>query len=208
MLPTSALALAFVLGLLPGYVYLRGTELVRPPVQRHGLMAALEVIASGAAISALVLGAAAVIWPSGLSRVVKISNDGVPSADDVRWFAIVIILLVVISVVSARITANVVRRRRSAAQGIYNHSVWTEAFTPDKHRHRYLLVELDDQRLIEGLSCAWEFNQAEGARDLMLEPPLYFTIRGGQRRAITTTDRVIIPERHIRTISVVHDPRV
>jgi uncharacterized membrane protein YidH (DUF202 family) len=208
MLPSGSLALLLLLALVPGWVFLRLRQRHSAQPQMAGLAQLLEVLAvglatTGTAVVALVI--APHRWLPFFADVDKWAQQGGDYAStQPRNVMTSVVAVLVLACVLAALADQVFRRQRSELY--LGPGVWVYAL-----RERppgtlpYLAIALQDGSLVEGLmhSCSLE---ASEVRDVALGAPIRITPSASLSPSPVEVERVVIPEREIRHITVQHVP--
>lgn len=213
MLPPVTLgALLIVLALVPGWLYLRLVERLRPPATYGGLHQLLEVLAVGAATSGVA--ALAVLltphrllpftlnidaWAAG--GVAYLRAHPRPAAWSVA-LVFVLALLVAYGLFS-------VHRLRRPAEFRGHGNVWVHSLgNRPADKVPYVGLHLDDGRLVEGKLHSYALDTQEGCRDLALERPIRITQANETvAHPLPNLDRLVVSADRISFITVIHAPR-
>ena len=207
MVPGGGLALVALLALVPGWVFLRLRQRHTPLPQTAGLAQLLEVLAVGLATT----GTAAVLlvvvphrWLPFLADVDEWARLGGGYASTnprnvLASAAAILGLACVFATAADRVS------RRQLSELSLGPGVWVHALRErPRGKIPYLALQLNDGTLVEGPlhSCSLE---ASEVRDIALRAPIRIT-RPGAAAGLAGVERVVIPEREIRWITVQHVP--
>lgn len=212
MLPSSYLAAALLLALVPGWTYLRLRARRDPSLPRTGLDQTLEVVAVGL----MTTGLAAALWAllpvsrTHLLDVTSLAGEG--GGDYVRAHVRrgVATLLVVLVVAELFAYALFHALHRNRGRQFRRETVWAGALGHRPQGRPWTGVEMRDGRLIEGWLLAYPTGDEHEHRDLALQStpnaPIRVT-RPGEQALGLAVERVILPEADIAniTMTVVRD---
>lgn len=208
MIPGNGLVVLLVLALVPGWVYLRLRQRHTAVLQTLGLAQLLEVFAVGL-----------VTTGSAVFLFVLVPHAWLPFAVDVDAWAeqgsaytrtnprVVLTTgagLLLIACAGSWLLDRALRRQRSELY--LGPGVWVYALRErPKGMRPYLGATLEDGTLVEGLlhSCSME---ASEVRDVALSAPIRITDPGQDTPRSVQVERVVLPEREIRHITVLHVP--
>lgn len=207
MLPGSGLALVALLSLVPGWVFLRLRQRHTPVHQAAGLGQLLEVLGVGLATT----GTAAVVlvvvphrWLPFLADIDAWALEGGAYAaahprNVVASAAALLLLACGIAAAADRLT----RRERTEIR--LGPGVWVHALRErPRGTEPYVALALNDGTLVEGLLHSFSLEPCE-VRDVALRAPIRVTPVGAARGRVAV-ERVVVPEREIRYITVQHVP--
>ncbi|SDQ37943.1 DUF6338 family protein [Quadrisphaera sp. DSM 44207] len=208
MVPGSGLALLALLALVPGWLFLQLRRRHAPLQQSAGLGQLLEVLAVGLAttgIAGVVLAFLPHRWVPFLVDLQAWADLGgsYATANPRRILATATVLLVLASLL-AWTGDRVFRRQRTELY--LGPGAWVHALRErPKGTVPYLGLALQDGTLVEGLmhSCSLE---ASETRDVALMAPIRVTPPTATEANTVDMQRLVVPEREIRYITVLHLP--
>lgn len=208
MLPGSGLALVVLLALVPGWVFLRLRQRHDPQNQPAGLNQLLEVFAVGVVTTGTVSLALAYIPHAWLPFLVDLDawadRGGAYAADHPRQLLATGATVLVLASLLAWGGDRVLQRQRTELY--LGPGVWVYAL-----RKRpagtvpYLGLMLQDGTLIEGVLHSFSLEASE-TRDVALDAPIRVRSPGAAEPTQTALQRVVVPERETRYITVLHLP--
>jgi hypothetical protein len=207
--PATLGALLLVLALVPGWIYLRLVERLKPPTGTSGLHQLLEVLAVGVGttgVSAMALALVPHGWlPFTLNLRIWAAKDGAYLRTHYRAATWSVALVFVVAVGLAYLLYGLRSIRRPAefrSQGdVWVHSIGERP----AGTHPYLGLQLKDGRLVEGPLHAYTFGAEAGKRDIALAKPIRITpAAGGEAIERPNLDRLIVPESALEYITVIH----
>lgn len=211
MLPGGIGVALLVLALVPGWLYLRLDQRLRPSSGATGLVELLEVLAVGLATTGTA-GFIFVILPPrwapfllDLDTWARLGNDYL--RENVRPAAASAFALLLVAVGVAYVLY-LVQRLRSPAEFRAQGSVWVHALgARPQGRLPWVGLRLSDGKLIEGLLHSYSLAEGSaGDRDIALQRPIRITESDGGHPHDASIDRLIVPAREIAHIAVVHVP--
>jgi hypothetical protein len=201
MLPGGTIAAAFILALIPGWLFLRFTDRSRQPRAQSSLQELLEVVAVGLATS----GAALLFWgwarPDAIFSLMR-QPDSANELQVSLWSATTVLAMAPgLSLLAAWLA----RRLRPES---YSLGVWWEVLTkehiPAGHT-AHIAIDLGDGLAVDGVLHAYTWSDDAAHRDISLEAPIRFTRASGE--IATSFDRVVIPGDEIKHLSLQYVPQ-
>jgi len=210
VLPDSAWVVLLLLTLIPGWVYLRLQERLRPPSNATGLSELLEVVAVGLAttgISALVIALLPHRWIPVIVDVDRWAIDGNAYLRDHIRIAIASVAIVL--ALALLIAYGLYRLQRRWLPDVRSQgNVWIHALgARPKGTVPWVGLELTNGKVVEGLLHSFSLNGTTDERDVALARPIRVIERAGEpAKDLGQLDRVIVPDRSIAHIAVVHVP--
>jgi len=207
VLPSSYLAAAFLLALVPGWTYLRLRARRDPALPRTGLDQMLEVVAVGL----MTTGMAVALWAllpaswTHLADVTKLAGthgDAYAQGHVRRDVSTLLVVFVLAEALAYSLFALLHRGRR---QEFARETVWAGALGTRPTGQPWITVEMRDGRLIEGWLYAYPTGDEHEHRDLALQgtpsAPLRVT-KPGQPPQHHPADRLILAEADIANIAM------
>ncbi len=196
--------------MVPGWLYIRLRERLRPPSAATGLSQLLEVAAVGlltTGVSAFILALLPHRWLPWLVDVqawARVGNDylrqnvraGVVSAAAVLGLASLV-----------AVALHLAERRRSSDRFDPESSVWGQALgVRPGGTVPWVGLQLRNGRLVEGVLHSLSLGQEDqDERDIALARPIRVTDPGRPAHPVEI-DRVVVPAREILHINVIHIP--
>ena len=205
MIPNSiAAVLLFLVGVGPGYVFVRVAERREPRQARSPLLEFAELFVVGAAstmICALVVLLAA-SWSGAVSLSTWLAEGHVYVVRHVPALAAAGLLIVIASYALAWGLARFIFRGLPASVRP-EYSVWFQIFHPINPRDlRFATVELNDGRLVAGYVHAYTVDDDASSRELALRAPIFTSTGPDGARTVTNDDFLILGADEIRYIGV------
>jgi hypothetical protein len=208
VIPGNGLAIVLMLALVPGWLYLRLRQRHSAAIQAPGLAQLLEVLAVGLATTGTAVLLFVVLPHRWLSFTVDLDAWADQGTEYARAYPRTLLTtgagLLLVACAGSWLLDRGLRRQQSE---IYlGPGVWVYALRErPKGKLPYLGVMLQDGTLAEGMlhSCSLE---ASEVRDVALSAPIRVTEPGGTAPRTVDVERLVLPERGIRYISVVHVP--
>lgn len=208
MIPGNGLVVLLVLALVPGWVYLRLRQRHTAVVQALGLAQLLEVFAVGLVTTGSAVFLFILLPHAWLPFTVDVDTWAEQGTTYTRANPRVILTtgasLLFIACAGSWLLDRALRHQRSELY--LGPGVWVYALRErPKGMRPYLGVMLQNGRIVEGLlhSCSLE---ASEVRDVALDAPIRITDPGQDTPRSVQVDRVVLPEREIRYITVLHVP--
>jgi hypothetical protein len=207
VLPSSYLAAAFLLALVPGWTYLRLRARRDPSLPRTGLDQILEVVAVGL----MTTGLATALWallPVNLTHLIDITKLTAAGGGDyaqahVRRGILTLLVLFVLAEILAYGLFRALHRNNE--REFRRETVWAGALGTRPKGRPWVGVELRDGRLIEGWLLAYPTGDEHEHRDLALQAtpncPIRVT-RLGEPAQAYHVERVILAEADIAAITM------
>lgn len=207
MLPGSGLALVALLALVPGSIFLRLRQRHAPAQQSAGLGQLLEVIGVGLATTGTAAAVLVVVPHRWLPFLADIDawalTGGAYAAAHPRNVVASAAALLLLACCLAAAADRVTRRERTEIR--LGPGVWVHALRErPEGTQPYLALALNDGTLVEGLLHSFSLEPSE-VRDLALRAPIRVTPLGGACGRVAV-ERIVVPEREIRYITVQHVP--
>jgi hypothetical protein len=200
-----------LLALIPGWLYLRLQERLRPPSGTTGLGELLEVVAVGLATTG-VSAVALALWPYRFAPILLdvdawSAGGDAYLRDHVRpaLGSLVAVLLLAVGIAYGLYW---LQQRRLPTEFRPQGNVWVHALgARPKGTVPWVGLQLDDGRLVEGVLHSYTLDGSTDERDVALSRPIRVTTQPGDApQALGHLDRLIVPDRSIVHISVVHAP--
>lgn len=208
MLPSAGLTAAFLLALVPGWVYLRLRSVRSAVLPRSGLDEILEVVTVGVATT----GMATALWALVPVRVSHLADVSLLVADKdsyrlhhVQREVTTALAVFVIACVFAWILFAVAHRGQGGHH--YRETVWAGALGHRGEKYRWVGVTLRDGRVIEGELYAFPTGDEHEHREIALQAPIRITAPNAQPQ-VTPLTRVILNEADIDHIGLILGPPV
>lgn len=206
-MPSAALTAAFLLALVPGWVYLRLRSGKNAALPRGGLDEVLEVVAIGVATT----GVAAALWallPVGLTHLADVrelaaNRQGYVDAH-VRRVAATGLTIFLLALGLAFFLFRLAHRGPRPA--LVRETVWAGALGRRGDHYAWVGLTLRDGRLVEGELFAYPVGDEHEHRDVALQAPIRVTPPGGGPAVVTPLSRVILNEADIEHIGLVLGP--
>jgi hypothetical protein len=210
VLPDSLGVLVIALALVPGWLYLRLRERLRPPSSATGLSQLLEVVAVGlltTGVSVLLLSLIPhrwLPWLIDLKAWAALGNDHL--RHNVRNSMISVAVVLGLASLAA-VALHLLQRASSSDRFNPESSVWGQALgRRPEGTAPWVGLQLRDGPFVEGVLHSLSFgHEDQDERDIALTRPIRVTDDGGLARYVEI-DRVIVPGREILYISVIHAP--
>lgn len=208
MLPERLGVLVIAMALVPGWLYIRLREQLRPPSAATGLSQLLELAAVGlltTGVSAFVLVLVPHRWLPWLIDVevwARVGDDYL--RQNVRASAIsAAVVLGLASLVAVALHS--AERRRSSDKFDPESSVWGQALgVRPAGAVPWVGLQLRNGRLVEGVLHSLSLGQEDqDERDIALARPIRVTDPGRPAHPVEI-DRVVVPAREILHINVIH----
>ncbi len=211
MLPGDIGTVLLLLALIPGWFYLRLQERLRPPTGTTGLAQLLEVAAVGLATtgtSTLVLALVPHRFTPFVVDVDVWSREGSRYLAQHPRLALSSVAVVLVLAVGIAYGIYCIQRLRLPAEFRPQGNVWAHALgARPKGKVPWVGLQLSDGRLVEGLLHAYSLDGPTEERDVALARPIRITERPGEvPKDLGHLDRVIVPDRSIIHLSVIHVP--
>lgn len=211
MLPGGVGVGLLLLALVPGWLYLRLRERLRPPSGATGLTELLEVLAVGLATTGAGAAMLAFVphrWLPFLLDVdawARLGNDYLPQ--HIRSVVASVVAVFLVAVVIAYLLY-LVQRLQLPAEFRPQGSVWVHALGARPNgRVPWVGLQLNDGRLVEGLLHSYSLTDGGmEERDVALQRPIRVSVRAGEEAQHLNLDRLIVSGREITYIAVVHAP--
>lgn len=207
MPPTAAVSVLLLLGLVPGYFYLRWTRGLRDvTTSSSALESLLEILGVGIATTGVVVAAGCYWRSTEVAHIAERLRKGEWEAALVQDLAASIALLMGLSVVLAGVMALVSKAVRPAR---YFRRSWQEVFAERKGEYTYVRADMMDGTTIAGALHGSDFDLEDGDRDIVLRRPISRSEAGGAPGTFhdTDLDRVIVSETQLKLLSVSFAPR-
>jgi len=208
MIPGNNLAVLLMLALVPGWVYLRLRQRHTAVIQAPGLAQLLEVLAVGLATTGTAVLLFVLVPHTWLPFTVDVDAWADQGSGYARANPRVLLAtganVLLVACVSSWLLDRALRRQRSELY--LGPGVWVYALRQrPKGTLPYLGVMLRDRTLAEGLlhSCSLE---ASEVRDVALSAPIRITEPGRNAPRPVQVERLVLPERDISYITVLHVP--
>ena len=204
MLPGGAVAAAFLLSLIPGWLFLRRTESSRRPRQLSTLQEVLELVAVGILTTGLAVSLGLLICPNlVLDRELPLN-----SAADVRWIIGLALATLIGSALFAELAAWGVRRSDKSPTAESAVSVWWAVMRPDRiprGKLPYVAIALSDGSTLAGVLHEYTWSPDVAHRDVALRAPIKYTHEA--KTIDTPYDFLIVPGLEVRHIALKYVPR-
>lgn len=197
----SSFAALVLVALVPGYLYLRLTESARRPRHHSEFSEFLEVLAVGLATTGTALGGVILICPAFVAEALRHTSLHEPAylRRSVGLLALVGVLALLLAWAGAALT----NRLRGDS---YAPNVWHATLGQRRKGHLpYVIVELEDDRRVEGVLHAYTTIDGDHPRDIAVMNP---KVTAGGEAWEPGADFVIINADRIRKIwmSLAPDP--
>jgi Family of unknown function (DUF6338) len=209
--PVTVTALLVVLALVPGWVYLRLVERLRPRSTGTPLNQLLEVVAVGGITTGLSAFLVAVLphpWLPFLLDVGAWAERG-PDYLRVHWRSAAGSVALIFGLATMIAVGLYLARARSKEPEFVSHDNWVQSLgvrPPDKAVWVGLELE-EDGSLVEGQLYSYSLDDDPTKRNITLTKPIRFRQgRAGQIHEMPNLDRLIVPAGKITFISVIHVP--
>lgn len=203
MVPGDIGGVLLLLALIPGWLYLRLQERLRPPSGTTGLGELLEVVAVGLATTGI--SAVAVALSPHCLAPFLLDVDAWSAGGDAYLRAhvrlalssLVVVLLLAVGVAYGLYW---LQRRRLPAEFRPQGNVWVHALgARPKGTVPWVGLQLADGRLVEGLLHGYTLDGSTDERDVALSRPIRVTAPSGNApQALQNLDRLIVPDRKHR----------
>lgn len=202
-MPGSLSALAVLLSLVPGFIFLRVTDSVRQPSQQTPLQEAAEMVAVGVATTGVAVAVGLLIAPDTVfDRLTKL-----PTTPGATRIAVVVIggILFFATLLSLGLAA---LRHGTAGEKRYAPNVWESVFGETKPgRQRHVSFELIDGRTFDGPLRSYTVSTGiDGTRQLAIKGPIRLTLATSSRPHDTVYDFVVVDSSAIRFAAMKHVP--
>jgi hypothetical protein len=208
VLPGNSLAILLMLALVPGWVYLRLRQRHTAISQASGLAQLLEVLAVGLGTTGIAVLVFVLLPHKWLPFTVDVDAWADQGTGYVRANPRMVLTtgagVLFIACAGSWLLDRALRRQQSELY--LGPGVWVYALRErPKSMLPYLGVMLQDGTLAEGLlhSCSLE---ASEVRDVALRAPIRITDPGQHTPRPVQVERLVLPERDIRYITVLHVP--
>jgi len=207
-MPDSVLGLfLFLVGLGPGYLYVRFTERYRPRAERSEVMEVAELVLVGAACSALV---SVILLPiMNATKWVSVSSLVTGPAAYVAehpWNALTALLVVLTASYGVAYGAFRIRYRNRSEVFDPDSSVWVREITrmtKEGAEGISATVELEDGRVIKGFLSSYTPDiDGDANRDIALAAPISVKMPGASDEEIPDIERLILAAEQIRYLSL------
>jgi hypothetical protein len=210
VLPDSFGVLVIALALVPGWLYLRLCERVRPPSSATGLTQLLEVVAVGLLTTGISVFLLSLIPHRWLPWLIDVETWAAVGNDHLRHniHSSVISVAVVLGLASlAAFGLYLLQSSGSSDRFHPESSVWGQALgVRPEGTAPWVGLQLRDGPLVEGILHSLSLGQEnQDERDIALTRPIRVTDDGDLARWVQI-DRLIVPAREILYISVIHGP--
>lgn len=208
MIPGNSLVALLMLALVPGWVYLRLRQRHTAIVQTPGLAQLLEVLAVGLVTTGSAVFLFALLPHAWLPFTVDVDAWAEQGNGYTRANPRVVLTtgagVLFIACAGSWLLDRAVRRQRSELY--LGPGVWVYALRQrPKGTLPYLGVMLQDGTFAEGLLHSCSLEASEG-RDVALSAPIRITDPGQSISRPVQVERLVLPERDIRYITVLHVP--
>ena len=207
-MPTTFLGLLFALAFVPGWTYLTWKSKYRAPAESSALSDLLEIVAVGLATTGpgvLLLLIAPQRLPFTLDLGRWASQGDVYLVGHLRQAAMSAIIILLIAFALAWLYIRIGPARHSAGKEFLTDggNVWVHALGKrGDGKLPWIRVVLTNETRIEGILHFQSTRGASDDRDLALKAPIFLTTPTSPRRRLGDIDRVVIPAREIRFITV------
>jgi len=208
--PVTITALLIVLALVPGWVYLRLVERLRPRSTDSPLNQLLEVLAVGAVttgVSALVVSLLPHRW---LPITLDVDAWAAGGPDHLRehWQQAAITAAVIFALATIIAVGLYRLRALSKPAEFVSHANWVQSLGErPPNKAPYVGLHLEDGRLVEGELYSYSLDEDPTKRDITLAKPIRITADGTvEAQWLPGLDRLIVPAGKIALITVVHVP--
>ncbi|MGJ9424181.1 DUF6338 family protein [Aeromicrobium sp. CF3.5] len=204
MLPTAAVPVLLLIGLVPGYFYLLWTRGVRDSsANASPLTSLLEVLGIGIATTGVVIAAASYFRSTEVANLASRIGRGIWDPQLVRDLSASTSLVIAGSVVLAGLLAFGTRLVRPKQ---YYPRIWQEVLAERKREHTFVRVDLTDGTSFAGALHGSDFSLDEGNRDIVLRSPITrIDATGTPEKSLL--QRVVISEVRIELLSVSYAKR-
>jgi hypothetical protein len=200
-----------LLALVPGWLYLRLRERLRPQSGSTGLGELIEILAVGLATTGVAAFILLVVLPHGwlpfLLDVEAWAKGGETYLLNNVRLAAATALVILAAACAIAYGVYSLKRLRTPSEFRPQGSVWVHALgARPKGTVPWVGLKLDDGRLVEGLLHSYSLTEgAPEMRDIALQPPMRVTDPGQLARPLSL-NRLIVSGKQIAEIAVVHAP--
>jgi hypothetical protein len=211
VIPGSIAIGVLLIALVPGWVYLRLRERLRPAAENTALSELLEVLAVGLATTGVAATILTIVPSSWVPFLLDVSRWAIGGnhyvRDHVRQAVVSAFVLLTLAVGIAWVIYWLQRRRQPAEfEPVGN--VWVHAIGQrPRGTVPWVGLQLDDGMLVEGLIHSLAMADGAGInRDIALQAPIRVTNAPGAAPTDLPLHRVIIASDRITRITVIHSP--
>lgn len=211
MVPEGVGAGLLMLILVPGWIFLRLGQRIRPASGATGLAEFLEILAVGVATTGVAFFCYVLIPPGwvpfllNLNAWARLGDSYLRQNFRIAASSSFVLLLVAVGIACF---LHLVQRLKLPAEFRAEGSVWVHALgARPLGCLPWVGLRLTDGRVIEGLLHS--FSLTDGGvdeRDIALQSPIRVTERDGEQPRTVSIDRLIVSAREIAHIVVVHVP--
>lgn len=212
MPPTGVGALLVALAFIPGWLYLTWASRLRLPAKRTALHETFQLIAIGLATT----GPAVLLFmlvphrwlPFTIDLAAWVGNDGDYRESHLKQAALTVILVLGVAIFFALLIFMIASRKAPhGAEFPASGSVWVHAIGDrPTDVFPWVGIAMLDGSLVEGFLHSQTTTDATNDRDIALTAPVYVS-PPGQSRLFSPIDRIIVPAREIRYLTVRHVPK-
>jgi Family of unknown function (DUF6338) len=203
-MPTTWVALAIGIALVPGWAFLQWTRETRRPGTKSALAELLEIVAVGTATtgtSCLLIGLVFPNWVLGALSTLSLA-PAAATGEDVRAVLWLVLLVIVISVVLAYGSSRVARH---VAREHYSPSTMQGTLGRERPGYgRAVGIQLKDGTTIDGLLHAYAMTDDDASRVIALRRPLRMLPPNSSSPRDLPFDHYIALGSEIRSIVLTH----
>lgn len=203
MIPGALVSALFVVGVVPGYLYLSWTRGIRESRSPDSpLESLLEVVGVGLATTGTTVLVGAWLRSddlSSLARRLESPDWTGPLIRDLAGTTLAVFLVSVGLAAAGAIVARAMKPRR------YYPRIWQEVFAERKREYTWVRVDLASGTSFAGALHGSDFAVDEGERDIVLRRPIQKISTDGRLEAVGV-DRLVISEADIALIHVEYQP--
>jgi hypothetical protein len=203
VIPGALVSALFVVGILPGYLYLSWTRGLRESRSPDSpLESLLEVVGVGLATTGMTILVGAWLRADELSGLARRLEDPHWTGPLIRDLARTTLVVLVVSVGLAAVGALGIRAMRPKR---YYPRIWQEVFAERKGEFTWVRIDLVSGKSFAGALHGSDFAVADGERDVVLRSPIREIVSPGQSETVEA-DRLVISESDIALIRVHYQP--
>jgi hypothetical protein len=203
VIPGALVSALFLVGIVPGYLYLTWTRGVRESRSSDSpLESLLEVVGVGLATTGTTVLVGSWLAADALSGLAQRLDSQRWTAPLIRDLAGTTLAVLLVSVGLAAVGAIATRKTRPNR---YYPRIWQEVFAERRQEYTWVRVELTSGPIFVGALHGSDFAVTDGGRDMVLRSPIREISASGKSKNVQA-DRLVISEADISLIRVVYEP--
>jgi len=211
VLPTGVVAIAFLIAMIPGWLYLRWRDRIRPPSNLHGVSEILAVASVGVGTTGSSAALIALLPLDRLPFLIDVDEWARSGNDYWRGHVrdgMATGMVVLILAIGLAYLLFLVQRIRRPEEFLAHSNVWVQSLGARGRRGiPWVGIKLNDGRLVEGLLHSYSISSEDDTtRDIALAGPIRVTDSPGEQPRPLAIDRLIVPESGFQYLCVIHVP--